>query len=86
MDRWSMFHNARRYCFLQVNDLVVFGRRISASEALQGGMLTRCLWPDRFAEQLRSIVKDIAAQPQQVTHLAIALTKDNGDRVSWSPA
>ncbi|CAK1586119.1 unnamed protein product [Parnassius mnemosyne] len=47
-----------------INDLVVFGRRITASEAQQGGLLSRCLWPDRFPEQLRAIVKDIAAQPQ----------------------
>ncbi|CAH2039566.1 unnamed protein product, partial [Iphiclides podalirius] len=53
-----------------INDLVVFGRRISASEALQAGLLTRCLWPEHFNDQLRSIVKDIAAQPLQVTDCA----------------
>ncbi|XP_068618492.1 uro-adherence factor A-like [Battus philenor] len=46
-----------------INDLVVFGRRISAAEAQQGGLLSRCLWPDRFPEQLRTIARDIAAQP-----------------------
>ncbi|CAK1556301.1 unnamed protein product [Leptosia nina] len=46
-----------------VNDLVVFGRRISAAEALRGGLITRSLWPDRFDEQARNIVKDIAIQP-----------------------
>ncbi|CAG4947536.1 unnamed protein product [Parnassius apollo] len=47
-----------------INDLVVFGRRITASEAQQGGLLSRCLWPDRVPEQLRAIAKNIAAQPQ----------------------
>ncbi|XP_045766879.1 protein SCAF11 [Maniola jurtina] len=48
-----------------VNDLVIFGRRLSASEALQGGLISRVLWPDRFDEQVRDIAKDIAAQPLQ---------------------
>ncbi|KAM3966341.1 uncharacterized protein ACR2FA_012649 [Aphomia sociella] len=46
-----------------VKDLVVFGRQLSASDALQGGLVSRVLWPDRFLSQLRSIVKDVAAQP-----------------------
>ncbi|CAH2239327.1 jg6886 [Pararge aegeria aegeria] len=49
-----------------VNDLVIFGRRLSASEALQGGLVSRVLWPDRFDEQVQNIAKDIAAQPLQV--------------------
>ncbi|XP_038223407.1 muscle M-line assembly protein unc-89 [Zerene cesonia] len=54
-----------------VNDLVIFGRRISASEALRGGLVSRTLWPFRFDEQVRNIVKDIAIQP---TH-AVLLKK-----------
>ncbi|XP_023934220.1 muscle M-line assembly protein unc-89 [Bicyclus anynana] len=48
-----------------VNDLVIFGRRLSATEALQGGLVSRVLWPDRFDEQVQSVARDIAAQPLQ---------------------
>ncbi|CAH3913304.1 unnamed protein product [Pieris brassicae] len=50
-----------------VSDLVVLGRRISASEALQGGLISRTLWPDRFDEQVRNIVRDIALEPPNVS-------------------
>ncbi|XP_035458318.2 chromodomain Y-like protein [Spodoptera frugiperda] len=46
-----------------LNDLIVFGRRLSASEALQGGLVSRTLWPENFNEQVQTIVKDIASQP-----------------------
>ncbi|CAH1638665.1 unnamed protein product [Spodoptera littoralis] len=46
-----------------LNDLIVFGRRLSASEALRGGLVSRTLWPDNFSEQVHTIVKDIALQP-----------------------
>ncbi|XP_026762623.2 uncharacterized protein LOC113521314 [Galleria mellonella] len=46
-----------------VKDLLIFGRQLSASDALQGGLVSRVLWPDRFLSQLRGIVKDIASQP-----------------------
>ncbi|XP_072947603.1 uncharacterized protein [Epargyreus clarus] len=46
-----------------VNDLILFGRQLSASEALQGGLVSRVLWPERFTEQVHNIVKDIAAEP-----------------------
>ncbi|CAH0694100.1 unnamed protein product [Spodoptera exigua] len=46
-----------------LNDLIVFGRRLTASEVLQGGLVSRTLWPENFNEQVQTIVKDIAAQP-----------------------
>ncbi|XP_022113512.2 uncharacterized protein LOC110992130 [Pieris rapae] len=52
-----------------VSDLVVLGRRISASEALNGGLISRTLWPDRFDEQVRNIVRDIALEPPNGTLL-----------------
>ncbi|CAF4822624.1 unnamed protein product [Pieris macdunnoughi] len=52
-----------------VSNLVVLGRRISASEALQGGLISRTLWPDRFDEQVRNIVRDIALEPPNVSTL-----------------
>ncbi|CAH0729814.1 unnamed protein product, partial [Brenthis ino] len=52
-----------------VNDLVVFGRRLSAAEALSGGLVSRVLWPDRFDDQVASIARDIASQPAQVSIL-----------------
>lgn len=46
-----------------LNDLIVFGRRMSASDALQSGFISRVLWPEKFDEQVITIAKDIAAQP-----------------------
>ncbi|CAH2091087.1 unnamed protein product [Euphydryas editha] len=52
-----------------INDLLIFGRRLSASEALQGGLISRVLWPDRFDEQVYNIAKNIASQPAQTVLL-----------------
>lgn len=51
----------------QVDDLVIFGRKLTASEALNGGLVSRVLWPEGFVSQLRAIVKDIADQPISVS-------------------
>ncbi|KPI97338.1 Chromodomain Y-like protein 2 [Papilio xuthus] len=64
-----------------INDLVVFGRRISASEAQQGGLVSRCLWPDRFSDQLRNIVKDIALQPAPLKKQLLGIRK-SGENMS----
>lgn len=45
----------------------MFGRRLTASEALKGGLVSRTLWPENFNEQVHTIAKDIAAQPAQVS-------------------
>lgn len=47
--------------------MIVFGRRISAADALQNGLVSRVLWPENFNEQVLTIVKDIATQPAQVS-------------------
>ncbi|XP_063382541.1 uncharacterized protein LOC134668962 [Cydia fagiglandana] len=46
-----------------VDNLIVFGRRLSAEEAQQAGLVSRVVWPDRFHDTLRSIARDIAKQP-----------------------
>ncbi|XP_032520872.2 uncharacterized protein LOC116772706 [Danaus plexippus] len=48
-----------------VNDLFIFGRRLTASEAVAGGLISRTLYPDRLDEQMLNIAKDVAAQPVQ---------------------
>lgn len=48
-----------------VANLVVFGRRMSAEEAQQAGLVSRVVWPDRFHDTLRSIAGDIAKQPSR---------------------
>ncbi|KAG6444861.1 hypothetical protein O3G_MSEX003534 [Manduca sexta] len=50
-----------------LSDLMVFGHRLSASDALRYGLVSRTLWPERFQEQLRNIAKDMAIQPMQVS-------------------
>lgn len=55
------------YANFQVKELVIFGRELSASEALQSGLIDRVLWPSAVADQIQSIVKDIAAKPPQVS-------------------
>ncbi|CAH0584333.1 unnamed protein product [Chrysodeixis includens] len=65
-----------------LNDLVVFGRRLPAAEALRGGFVTRTLWPENFDKQVLNIAKDIAAQPVQNVLLKkqlLNLKKNAGD-------
>lgn len=47
----------------------MFERPVSAAEALQGGLVSRTVWPERVQEQARAIAKDIAAQPHEVSGL-----------------
>ncbi|XP_049874084.1 uncharacterized protein LOC126372406 [Pectinophora gossypiella] len=47
-----------------ITDLVVFGRRLSAAEALQGGLVSRCV-AGAPTEAARALAKDFAAQPIQ---------------------
>ncbi|XP_026738272.1 DNA ligase 1 isoform X2 [Trichoplusia ni] len=68
-----------------LNDLVVFGRRLPAAEALRGGLVSRTLWPENFDKQVLSIAKDIAAQPSQNILLKkqlLNLKKSAGDSTS----
>lgn len=46
-----------------LNELIVFGRRLSAAEALRNDLVSRVLWPEKFNEQVLCIAKDIASQP-----------------------
>jgi len=39
---------------------------MTSNEALQCGLVTRVLWPDRFMEELIPIIKKIAQQSAQV--------------------
>ncbi|XP_063535127.1 uncharacterized protein LOC134745109 [Cydia strobilella] len=48
-----------------VDNLIVFGRRLSAEEAQQAGLVSRVVWPDQFHDTLRSIARDIAKQPSR---------------------
>ncbi|XP_028172537.1 E3 ubiquitin-protein ligase RBBP6 isoform X3 [Ostrinia furnacalis] len=58
-----------------VNDLVIFERQLSASEALQRGLVSRVLWPTGVMDQLQSIVSEIANQPVQTLLLKKKLLK-----------
>lgn len=55
------------FVYFQLNDLIVFEKELSASDALQGGLVSRVIWPERFQEQVRAIANDIAAQPLEVS-------------------
>lgn len=50
---------------MQINELVLFGRNLSATEAQLGGLVDRTLWPGG-AEQMHAAALDLAAQPSQV--------------------
>ncbi|XP_075979142.1 HP1 and insulator partner protein 1 [Anticarsia gemmatalis] len=57
---------AHRHFSRQVlNDLLVLGRRLPAAEALQCGLVSRVLWPEKYNEQVLTVAKDIAAQPAE---------------------
>ncbi|KAK7791469.1 hypothetical protein R5R35_002389 [Gryllus longicercus] len=55
-----MFGNA-------VTSELLFGcRKLTASEALHFGLVTRILWPDRFQEELIPVIRSMATQSAQV--------------------
>ncbi|GJQ70883.1 hypothetical protein Trydic_g801 [Trypoxylus dichotomus] len=54
-----------------VSELLYASRKLIAAEALRLGMVTRVLWPDKFQQELVSIVKTISNQSPQF----MALTK-----------
>ncbi|XP_049810148.1 uncharacterized protein LOC126253090 [Schistocerca nitens] len=55
---------------------LLFGcRRITASEALHFGLVTRILWPDRFQEELIPIVRGVSAQSTQAMEATKALLR-----------
>lgn len=51
--------------------MLIFGRQLSAAEALQNGLVSRVLWPVGVADQIKTIAKEIAMQPPQVSILII---------------
>lgn len=52
-----------------VTSELFFGcRMLTASEALQFGLITRILWPDKFTEELLPLASGIASHSSQVTH------------------
>ncbi|RVE48627.1 hypothetical protein evm_006698 [Chilo suppressalis] len=50
-----------------INDMVLFGRRLSSFEALQGGLVSRVLCNAGFSAQVQAVVSEIANQPMEVT-------------------
>jgi len=58
---------------LQTSELLLGSREMTASEALNCGLVTRTLWHDRFLEELVPLVKTFASQSAQVRQLSSAL-------------
>lgn len=51
-----------------VTSELLFGcRMLTASEALQFGLVTRILWPDKFSEELLPLARGIASHSSQVS-------------------
>lgn len=53
-------------CLFQVSELLYASRKLIAAEALRLGMVTRVLWPDKFQQELVSIVNSISNHSPQV--------------------
>lgn len=60
--------NNTLYFFLQTSELLFACRKLTASEALQHGLVTRVLWPDKFQEELIPIAKAVSKQSSQVSN------------------
>ncbi|KRT82377.1 hypothetical protein AMK59_3634, partial [Oryctes borbonicus] len=83
-----------------VSELLYASRKLIAAEALRLGMVTRVLWPDKFQQELVSIVKSISNQSSQfmvltkkqlrqhmMEHIEEALTKEVDTLVEhWTSA
>ncbi|GLH12041.1 Chromodomain Y-like protein 2 [Gryllus bimaculatus] len=64
-----MFGNA-------VTSELLFGcRKLTASEALHFGLVTRILWPDRFQEELIPVIRSMATQSAQSMEATKALLR-----------
>jgi enoyl-CoA hydratase/carnithine racemase len=53
---------------MQTSELLFGCRKLTASEALHFGLVTRILWPDKFQEELIPIIRGMACQSAQVSH------------------
>lgn len=61
-----------------VTSELLFGcRKLTASEALHFGLVTRILWPDRFQEELIPLIRGIATQSSQSMEATKALLRHN---------
>ncbi|XP_022187880.2 uncharacterized protein LOC111046606 [Nilaparvata lugens] len=59
-----------------VTSELLFGcRKLTASEALHFGLVTRILWPDRFQEELIPLIRGIATQSSQSMEATKALLR-----------
>ncbi|XP_069701223.1 serine-rich adhesin for platelets [Periplaneta americana] len=59
-----------------VTSELLFGcRKLTASEALHFGLVTRILWPDRFQEELIPIIRSMASQSAQSMEATKALLR-----------
>lgn len=67
------------------SELLLNCRRLTANEALQFGLVTRVLWPDRFLEELIPVVKNIALQSAQSMEATKALLR-HGLRTKFDAA
>lgn len=56
------------FSFIQTSELLFGCRKLTASEALHFGLVTRILWPDKFQEELIPIIRSMASQSAQVSH------------------
>lgn len=57
------------------SELLLNCRKMTSNEALQCGLVTRVLWPDRFMEELIPIIKKIAQQSAQSMEATKALLR-----------
>lgn len=51
---------------LQASELFFASRKLTAGEALRLGLVTRTLWPDKFQDELISVLKAVSNQSLQV--------------------
>jgi len=52
---------------IQTSELLFGCRKLTATEALHFGLVTRILWPDKFQEELIPIIRSMANQSAQVS-------------------
>ncbi|XP_034250761.1 uncharacterized protein LOC117651111 isoform X2 [Thrips palmi] len=67
------------------SELLLNSRKMTSNEALQCGLVTRILWPDRFMEELIPIIKKIAQQSAQSMEATKALLR-HGLRTKFDAA
>ena len=60
-------------CCVQANELLLCGRKITALQACQAGLLSQVFWPTNMMQEVIPRVQNLASQSAKVTVVPVVL-------------